>query len=251
MSTPLYTDAQTELIQSTTDYGQFKFDPVNRPIDHGHLEKLYDRVSEKNLLHLFPILVSVDGRVLDGQHRLKVAEALSCPVYYIVSPDMSIEDVPATTHTIRKWRKEDYMHYWCSVGKSEYLKLRAFQKKYSFLSLAQCITLCNRSDDMKRRDAFPTGSYVCNNMDFAEQVAMHLLDWRDVGVEFYAEKSFVNAVSNLARNPNYDHAKMMEKMKYLSLKVVKCPDMPTYIQMFDGLYNHRNRSRIEIRVMKG
>src|SRR5690606_27164974 len=80
------------VILQTTNYGMFKFDPLNRAIRQDKLDRLYDAVQTKNLLHLFPIVVSRNFVVMDGQHRLKTAEAHGVPIYYIVSNQMRIED---------------------------------------------------------------------------------------------------------------------------------------------------------------
>ena len=69
MSNTVYNPSQNYLIQSTTDYSQFRLDPTNRTINQDHLEKLYDAIKNKNLLKEFPILVTEDGTVLAPGRR--------------------------------------------------------------------------------------------------------------------------------------------------------------------------------------
>ena len=249
MSSTVYNQSQIHLIQSTTNYGQFRLDPTNRSIDSDHLEKLYDAISNKNLLKEFPILVRDDGTVLDGQHRLKAAEALGVPVYYVVTSDMSIDDVPATNAAVRKWRMSEWLDVWCKRGAVEYIKLREFVRQYPFIKLGNAINLCTYGDRTGLHDDFRNGRYKCNDLDFAREVANAVLDFAPY-VPFYHNPWFIYAITNLLEHADYDHGRMMGKMSYMSRKVVKCPDMKSYMDMFTEIYNHKTREENRIQFEK-
>lgn len=250
MSTKLYNNAANSVLHNTTEYTKFKFDPTNRTINYDHVEMLYDAIENRNLLHLFPIIVSSDGYIRDGQHRLKAAEALGVPVFYIVSDDMGIEDVASVTARVRQWSLSDYLHYYCAQDFAEYLKLREFIEEYSFLSVTRAIKLCGiRKGGGDVVPDFRDGKFVANDMRFAQRVVRACLDFRDSGIDFYSQGRFVDAVANLLANAKYDHEKMKNKLEYLSYKIVKCPDMPTYIQMFSDVYNYKVRNITELKML--
>lgn len=254
MSNPLYHAGQEIVVRGTSNYGMFKFDPRNRPVSNDKLEKLYDSVAKVNLLREFPIVVTPDFYVMDGQHRLKVAEALSVPVYYIVSDKATIEYITMTTDAVSKWDNENYLHRWCAEGKKDYLDLQAFwlenrsMKGKKFLSLALCAELCHYGDMKRMKDCFRHGGYVCNDLPYAESVVKALKDW-SMHIDFYHHICFVYAIRNLMANSDYDHLKMMHKLEYLSTKMVRCTDVESYIALIDSLYNWgvQQKNRVELR----
>lgn len=249
MSNTVYNPSQIHLIQSTTDYSRFRLSPANRTINQDHLAKLYDAIKVKNLLREFPILVTEDGTVLDGQHRLRAAEALDTPIYFIVTKIMSIDDVSETNATVRKWTNADWLDIWCKRGAPEYLKLQGFLRQYPFVSISSAINMCTYGDRSNIHGGFRSGKYKCNDLEFAHQVANAVLDFAPY-VTFYKDPRFVYAVNNLIEHEDYDHSRMMAKMAYLSRKVVKCPDVQSYMEMFTEIYNYRTHGENQVRFVK-
>lgn len=251
----VYQDCQDVTVHSTRDYAKFSFDPRNRPVNQDQLETLYDSIEKVNLLHVFPIVVDSKFTVYDGQHRLKVAEALGVPVYYIFDDKVSIDHVTMTTDAVAKWEGKDYLHRWCIEGKQDYLDLQKFWfsnkmlKGKPFLSLQASANLCHYGDRKAMNIAFRQGSYKCNDLPFAESVTSALRDWSE-HVEFFNHATFINAISNLSGNRHYDHQQMMSKMQYMSTRMVKCPDTASYIALIDEIYNHRVHVRNRVTLRK-
>ena len=244
------------MVHSTRNYKQFNFDPRNRPIDQRQFDVLRRSVESHNLLHLFPIVVDASMTVYDGQHRLKVAEALDLPVFYIFDDNVSVDHITVTTDAVAKWKPEDYLHRWCMEGKKDYLTLREFwhanrtHKGKTFLTLNMCRALCCYADKKVLERAFREGTYSCNDLHFAQSVAQALRDWSEY-VEFFNHITFVNTISNLMANSHYSHQHMLSKLQYLSTKIVKCPDMDSYIAVIEEVYNYRvlTRNRVTLRKL--
>lgn len=238
MSTQLYNGRQTSLVHATTNYQQFTFDPANRPIDPGNLEKLYDAVSAKNLLAEFPILVTPEGVVLDGQHRVKVAEALDTPIYYIVATNMTVDDVQKANGAVSHWKLTDWLYSWSKRGKPDYIQLGNFAKAHPWMPLSAAISLCTYGDRAGSAPLFKSGGYLCNDIEWAGMVASAVLDFKPY-VSFYRFPVFIGAVGMLFEHEGYDHDRMMAKMGYMSRKLVRCPDVATYMALFTEIYNYR------------
>jgi hypothetical protein len=231
------------VILQTTNYGMFKFDPLNRAIRQDTLDQLYDAVNKKNLLHLFPIVVTRQFVVVDGQHRLKVAEALNVPIYYIVSGQMQIEDAAQVNMNVAKWNSRDYLDHWCKIGLADYLWFREFWDSHNFLTFSATLKLLAWGGeryairDGNLTQLFYGGGFKIKDLAFAGKVAGIALDFSR-WVRFYKDSVFVSALTHLASNPSYDHARMMRKMEYLSVRLVRCPDVKSYLQVIGEVYNH-------------
>lgn len=230
---------QENTILSTRDYGRFVINIANRPIQPKKLEKMRAWITRKNLLHLFPIIVSRDFTVVDGQHRLKVAEMLGVPVYYIVSDQMRIEDAATINTVTDRWTIQDWLGHWCALGLPEYLKLKAFSQKYPWFPLSLAREFCAgslKSQDVM--DSFMSGTYRVAGMNVAEQVAQMAVNfsrWAD----FWRSAYFLRALRQLALNPQYSHKRMLSKMDYQSSRLVKCATAEDYLKLLNEIYNYR------------
>lgn len=75
-------------IMSTTDYTMFKTYEHNRNLRPSHLRELAADVLDGH--DLVPIMINHNYEVIDGHHRLKVAENLGTPIlFYICKDDKS------------------------------------------------------------------------------------------------------------------------------------------------------------------
>lgn len=228
---------------STMDYDLFVFDPTNRPIDAKKVEKLKRSIQKHNLLSSYPIVIaSVDGQwiVRDGQHRLTAARLLGVPIFYTFNDAMTVTDVRGTNGTQSGWTTADFFHSFCVSGHMEYLKLRDFWARYPWMSLNCAIDLCHYGDRAQMNKDFVDGEYRCNDLDFAETVAsatQQFSRW----AKFYKESLFITAVSHLFEHENYNHARMMRKMEYMSARLVKCNRLDDYLAMFTAIYNNQQK----------
>lgn len=248
MSTQLYNASQSTTWLSTTDYGIFKIDARNRPIMDDHVERLYDSIEAKNMLADYPIVVTSDFVVLDGQHRLRAAEALGVPIFFRVSQHGTLDDVPELNRLTKHWTNQDYFHRWIQEGRPEYIKLQKFMDDFPFVVLSQAIRMCYYGNKTGLTDNFKTGNYVMNDERWGRMTANRILDFKPY-IDHWNHIWFMSAIEQLSANADYDHAHMMSKMSYMSIKLVKCPDSESYIQVINDIYNYRTHSknRVELR----
>jgi len=227
-------------ILSTRQYGIFRFDPANRPIDPKHLGELIEAIQEENLLHLFPIIVSRNFVVTDGQHRLRAAEFLNLPIYYIISDRMRQEHARKLSKLNKNWSVKDNLHHWCELGLTDYRLLREFWAEHRWLTLTSAASLATTGPRGGRsfKIYFDEGLYKANNLDFARRVCSYILDFK-TWIPFYREKAFVATITIIARNPEYNHDRMMQKMKYQSSRLTKQANADSYFDIINDIYNFR------------
>jgi len=259
MSTQLYNKRQEESVDDSesqicrsTDYAKFTFDPRNRPIDPEHVSELMESIQRANFLHLFPMIVSRERVIQDGQHRFEAAKALGLPFYYVVSEKLTIADVPLITETVQNWSAVDYLHNYCGAGLPDYLVIRDLWKRYPFLRVYQILGLSHIGDAARIGVAFRRGTYKANGVQFCVRVCEAVLDFRRYeNVTFYNHSYFVNAISNLMGNRKYSHERMMKKMEFLSRRLVKCPDTDSYIALLNDIYNYKATQvqRVELKKL--
>lgn len=226
--------------QSTMEYSVFRYSIKNRPIDPKHLAKLIAAIKRKNLLADNPIKVQADGTVIDGQHRLEAAKFLCVPIYYQTTTDMTIEDAAEINGPIKKWTKADYMAVYCQDERPEYLKLKEFMRRHPKLSLNLAASLTYYGD--RTVNSFEAGEYKCNDIDFAEEVTQALSDFAEY-IPYAYEPPFVAATKHLLEHAEYDHKRMVDKLKYTSVMLRKCTNSLDYLRTFEVIYNYKTTEK--------
>lgn len=239
-------------VYETADYDLFSLIPSNRPIYENHLKALTRRISKNNKLAMNPIRVSPEGKVLDGQHRLKVAEALGVSIYYYFDDTHTdIIEIAQENYTTRRWTLYDVLNHYCELGRESYLALRDFMQHHPWITASVALAVCdgkqaNSHMKGKSKDRFVEGEYEIKDMSFGCAFASAVGDFMQ-HYDFADHKPFQTAVSYLLQHPQYDHERMMRQVEQYGSMVVKSVDKTSYLRQMEALYNHRlhekNRSR--------
>ena len=111
-------------LQTTTDYKIFKKIDSNRDIERSHLNRLIRGIEGKNLLYLFPIVVNKSMEIVDGQHRLKAAEELKLPIFYIVDNNITKADIAMVNSNRKSWSMRNYIEFYARDGRREFKRLK-------------------------------------------------------------------------------------------------------------------------------
>lgn len=230
-------------VYSTTNYAMFRFSESNRPINGRHLEILCEAVLAKNLLHRHPILVTREGLVIDGQHRLKVAQALHLPIYYMVVDDMSVADIANTNAVNLKWTARDYLHYWSVSGNENYRQIEQFAKRYNTVPLSYIAQFCGQNSSVINASAaFRQGKADAGKLKELERILTTALDFKPYLGKRWASRTLLAAVDAMLATPGYNHTTMMTRLEYLSTRLRPCVSAQEYLTLLSEIYNFKARS---------
>lgn len=237
------------IIHKTMEYDKFSFDPTNRKIDNAKVKHLSEDIKKKNLLAFYPLVVTPNLVIRDGQHRFCAARILNFPFYYIVSADMSLQDVANASAIQSGWKSQDFLHHYCERGFVGYIALREFWHKNQWMTLEMAERFCYFGNHNHVADTFAAGEYMPNAIGFATTVANACLDFKEY-VPYYNQISFMQTIKSLHQNKNYDHARMMRKMRYLSSKLQKSVNVEVYMQIFEAIYNYKESEENRFNLRK-
>lgn len=98
-------------VHSTKKYDMFHLLKKNRPIYEKHVDAMVKDPTFPSKFKEFPILVTSDFYVVDGQHRWKAAEKLGIPVYYAIDPKAKKEDVNLRNSRNKPWVIKDHVMF--------------------------------------------------------------------------------------------------------------------------------------------
>jgi hypothetical protein len=158
-------------VYQTNNYKLFKKLEGNRILNNKKIERIIKEIQAGNdVLDEVPVLVKQSGHilvVLDGQHRLEVAQKLNRPVHYIVHQhNMNIHNVAKVNSNTEKWKSSDFVNCYATAGNDNYKKIEKFRTTYN-VAIGSCLILLTygtyKSDSGFDRDnltaAFQTGAF--------------------------------------------------------------------------------------------
>lgn len=192
-------DKQEEIkILSTTDYGIFNKLLGNREYNKGLLVVLEESIlNDGDYLRFNPILVNEKMEVIDGQHRLKKAEDLEKPIFYIIGHGLTLRHAQIFNSRKRGWVAKDFLQSYLAEGKRDYQILDDFCKEYKF-SIAIGVKFLTHSRNQEGMRLFREGKLYVKDIAFAENAAGLLSTIRDHTPDYcYAQSSCQNAVMRM------------------------------------------------------
>lgn len=245
-------------VYQTNDYSLFKLDPLNRTIRDGHVRSIEESMEQRgNLLPLYPIIVTAEGAILDGQHRYLAARNVGCTLYYVISDLLDISDV-ADLNTLQKgWRINDYVQYYADkevqdqASPRPYVHLRAFCGRFD-LPVTYALELLQGSGGSTRKNELRSGkmSYPDAEQEvFAIKVAKIYKQLRDQGFQFLKSIVFVRALKECLRHPEFDTEIFWERLERQRWKLGRQPSKEDYLRSIQDIYNHHVPSEHRINLI--
>lgn len=115
MNTPLFE------LHETKDYSEFSYYSFNRTIDKKKVAKLKTSILKTNQV-INPITVSLEGKVIDGQHRLEALKDMKMPVWYVVRRinGTIIKELIESNNVVDKWKLINFCDAFAETGNKDY-----------------------------------------------------------------------------------------------------------------------------------
>jgi hypothetical protein len=236
-------------IRKTSDYSQFRFWSSNRET---HPKYLVESIQKKNMLDSHPILCTKNLYVVDGQNRLKAAEILKVPIYYIVDENIDECDIP-TCQVQNPWDLHDFLRYYRG-SRDDYQFINDIISSHN-IPIHFVVSSC--SSIAKPFHAFRNGTYVTKTNKQKLKTSFACLSelltiFKEINPNMKIGVQALRAIWSLINKKNYDHFRMKEKCKKYKDKVILSFQFKEKANILDSLehkvydfFAKKNRSCFE------
>lgn len=222
----------------------------NRHTDESHIAKLKASINKENLLHLSPIRINKHMEIIDGQHRVEACKELGVAEVPCIKYEFDVElsQIQTINALGRGWRLEDYANSFASQGITDYQIYVDFQERSKLCSGICLAVLGGRVDASvggSARASFITGKFKVKTKRFAEQYLNLIEDFK-----FYKRwnvRIFQQALIVLFQHKDYDHSRMLRKLKAKALELSNTKD--GYIKQLEEIYNYHEKNSERIRLV--
>lgn len=233
-------------MEQTKDYDQFKDFSSNREVDPKHVKRLVNAISKRNLLHVNPIKVDENMRVVDGQHRLAAARILEVPIYY-EKGDITRRDISMLNSNQKNWTAMDYINFYTVEKNGAFIQLSGLINHYPEIAISALLIL---SSSEGRRDLvqLKDGYLDVLNIEHCRKVCDLCRDlFRKFQTRFVFDSRFPLALSVAIQDENFKTETFIEKIEGNPRAFVPCHTKVQYMEMIEEIFN-RSLSKNKIRL---
>ena len=234
-------------VWKTNKYEMFSYIEGNRPVRPAHLKNIRDSIAINQLP--VPIVVDLDYRICDGQHRFEACKSLNKPIYYIKVPDMTLEDIQRLNADTKTWSPDDFLDSFCALAYPEYIKYREFKDKYGFGHQECQLLLGGWKRTNKNKNVgqnFKAGNFKIINYGEAVSAADKIVKVKKY-FKYYKQRCFVLAMLRCFKKPEYEHNRFIKKLSAQSAKMLKQADTDGYLVNIEDIYNFNSSDKVNLR----
>jgi len=231
----------------TTDYGIFKELLGNRDIDENHVKHLIKSMKEEYLE--IPIQVNQKMEVIDGQHRLAACKELGFPIYYTIVKGAGLEQTQRQNALSKKWSMIDVLDSYCKRGFYDYIKIKSYMTDYG-LTLHQSLMVLNLNQvGGASNNIFRLGNFKVRDLNKSKAIVKDLNKLGKIVpiTDVIIFRSFLNL---LTKCEEFETDVFINKMQYQSQRFKKQRDIKMQLEIIEDIYNYRNRSKVNLRIIK-
>jgi hypothetical protein len=220
----------------TKEYSQFKKIDYNRAISKSNVKKIMKSIIEYGLI--VPIVVSEDGYIIDGQHRLEALRELQMPVWYVVSQNIKRDIVQEVNGVRKNWTSKDWIESYAEKGNVDYKLLLEQYDQWGKLFPQSAINDAFYPTNSKSSSLIRKGEYKCD-VEFGTEVLNNCVKASEVMEERAYNSKFIRAIKSvMLRNPErFDINRLVEKAKIKKIYIYN-NENDIESDIIDA-YNHR------------
>lgn len=222
---------------------KFRFDLDNRPVDRQHVERLKASMEAVGYLDAFPIAITPEGKVMDGQNRYIAATELGIPFFFIVTEIRDMGIIAPTGALTKRWTLSDYMHYFANREVADYVTLRDYLRDKSPVNLSVFVRLMGWTN---KYDDFKAGKFEWPAVRNSGWVALEIVKVLRPLVPWAMHSSCISALREMVTLPGFDLDTFFQRLSYQRDRLYGCANAEGYLKMFLDIYNYRTREENRI-----
>jgi hypothetical protein len=239
---------KTPTILTSTNYDLFKPHGEQQAMQPAHVKKLVKSMTDCGFIPANPIHVYKDGkhfRVIDGHHRLRAAQTLKIPIYYIVGTKEDAWLIAPKNWAVRKWQADSFVNMYASRGVKDYLDLLSYVERGLPMKFAIALLSNETTGSHNQADSIRNGTFKIKTRNFADEV-LHIVDSCSPHSPEAKGSVFLSAVSVLVRLNEFNPEVFISRIQTNPRMLVKCATREQMLELIEEIYNFRAREKTNL-----
>lgn len=237
-------------VRRTKNYDQFRKIKGNRKVQMGHVNNLVKMISKYNLLPHFVGVVTKDGYIIDGQHRLEAAKANDLWFYFTIVPEKIDDIIVSLVNAVQlKWTVDNYINFFADRGEKQYRWIRELHEQYKVSNSSLIVFFTGGIGSGSLRNMREGKLQVFNNSE-EEQYLLALLEgYMDLKHSFdkevWVDQDFIKALRIIFQQFNSEQVKGAVA-RYGKI-IIKQDHDKDYLRVFEDVFNKSKHDKNRIR----
>lgn len=230
-------------IYKTEEYDKFTLLRGNRDITATRKSKIKESINEVGYI-CNPIIVNQKMEIIDGQGRFSVLKEMKLPIYYIVIPDIGLNECIAMNMSNTRWGYMDFIKSYANKGNPNFMNLQALMNDYRWVGINTLYCAC-KDFFMVSNLSIKNGTLEISDEDVAKcRQKLEAYKW-------LAEKDrkkinggfqiLIKCLCFLWDMPEIDNRKLIEKLKENIYNLRKFGDAETCFNALEDIYNFNSK----------
>lgn len=228
---------QTNQVFKTNDYDAFRYIEGNRSINKANLKRITESMKENYIP--VPIIINEKNEIIDGQHRFEAAKSLGLDLHCMSIKGLGLKEVQKLNCNSANWNNSAWMNCYSDLGIRDYIDFKAFREQTGF-GYGICSALLSNQKQRNGTDSrhFKNGTFKIKSLAKAYENANKL---HQIGEYFenYKSDSFAGCMLALMHHEQYDHARMLQKLKLLGHTLPQIAKSEAYRLVLINIFNYR------------
>lgn len=235
-------------IYESKSYHLFKNIKGNRNVNQKRVEKIVKEILlGVDMLPYVPVVIDEQFGIIDGQHRFEASKKSNKPVYYVMRPRVTIQDIAAINKHSEKWAMKDFLNCYVQLNIKDYLILDKFIDDHKFITLPLALQLLDTKRapvGLSTREAFKDGKFKVDDLEEATVSATlvnTIAPFCD-GIN----RTLVSTLIRLRLFGKYNHRTMLNKLDWSKTRIRNHNQVKDCLAEFEAIYNWRQGKRVVI-----
>ena len=230
------TDDVVNHIYGSFDYSKFHLIYGNRKLKRTKVIKLRDEIKQNNRISSYPIIVNSNFQIIDGQHRFVALVELGLEIQYVVDDTFDIKGIAKSNTMPDKWKSDNYLSAYRELGIADYETFANFMETYDTNFTVTLVLFHGKFTGGLYRD-FAEGKFKSTNLKRAIKWITEVQDFKKYIQDIHKDRHFVRAILNCFVHPDYNHKRMINKMKLRGHLMTKSTSRIDYLRQLEAMYN--------------
>lgn len=232
-------------ILTTSNYDLFKPHGEQQAMQPRHVKKLIKSMTDCGFIAANPIHVYRDGkflRVIDGHHRLRAAQTLGIPVYYIIGTKEDAWLIAPKNWAVRTWQADAFVNMYASRGLKDYKLITAYEQRGLSMKFAIALLSGETTGSNNKNEAIRNGTFKVKTTKHADAV-LEIIDAVSPINQEAKSNNFISAIAVLIRLPQFAPDQLIARIKSNPGSLTKCATREQMFEMLEDIYNFRSREK--------
>ena len=222
------------------------------------MERLKEKLSERNDLHLKPIIVTPDKEIIDGQHRFQAAKELGLNIYFLIDYDFEPEKLIIHNTSQKEWACSDSFRHFLEMGNDNYFLFKKLLEKHEPMNMETLLFIlkrgCNyaniRKDFREGRFKFEISAEAHKTLNCYEILKVALSEKGFKGMQVFRDKKFIESIYRFFTHPRIDEERFFSNLDRKPFSFTRHSTVVGFLLWMADVYNYnKSKEKVQIFVM--